>query len=142
MVNSIRKKSFTTESMNHNNCLHKKISVDKNGFIKNCPSMTESFGHISETTLSEALKKSGFKKYWNINKDQIQGCQDCEFRYVCTDCRAYVDDYDSSGNPRGVHKSKALKCDCDPFTGEWMHWSENPLKSKAKEYYEMIEIEY
>lgn len=51
------------ESINHNSCLHKKLSVDVNGNIKNCPSMKESFGNIKDTTLSEAIEKPGFKKY-------------------------------------------------------------------------------
>ena len=38
--------SKVLESLNHNSCLHKKISIDLNGNIKNCPSMTQSFGNI------------------------------------------------------------------------------------------------
>jgi len=53
--------------------------------------MAESFGNIQDTTLEEALNKEGFKKYWDITKDQIEVCKDCEFRYICTDCRAYVE---------------------------------------------------
>jgi len=60
--------------------------------IKNCPSMKESFGNIKDTTLEEALNKHGFKKYWNIKKDDVTKCKDCEFRYICTDCRAYIAD--------------------------------------------------
>ena len=32
------------ESMEHNSCLNRKMSVDFNGEIKNCPSMTENYG--------------------------------------------------------------------------------------------------
>ncbi|MFK7945954.1 MAG: grasp-with-spasm system SPASM domain peptide maturase [Saprospiraceae bacterium] len=75
-----------TESQHHNTCLNRKISIDQNGNIKNCPSMTESYGNIATTTLQEALDHPDFKKYWNIKKDQINVCQDCEFRHICTDC--------------------------------------------------------
>lgn len=68
------------EAINHNSCLNMKISIDKNGNIKNCPSMPKSFGNIKNTILEEALNKEGFKKYWNITKDQIEVCKDCEFR--------------------------------------------------------------
>ena len=34
------------ESLNHNSCLHKKISIDKDGYIRNCPSMPQHFGNI------------------------------------------------------------------------------------------------
>ena len=95
--------------------------------------MKESFGNIKDTTLKEALNKKGFKKLWNINKDKIKVCQDCEFRYICTDCRAYIE------NPEDIY-SKPLKCGYNPYTAEWEEWSTNPLKQKAIEYYEMEDL--
>lgn len=121
------------ESLHHNSCLNRKISIDAEGNIKNCPSMTESFGNIKDTTLAEAIEKPGFKKYWDINKDKIHVCKDCEFRYICTDCRAYVED------PADI-LSKPLKCGYNPYTGEWSEWSTNPLKQKAIDFYGMREI--
>lgn len=122
------------EGKSFNSCLNKKISIDTNGNIKNCPSMPESYGNIKNTTLEEAINKPGFKKYWNVTKDQIDVCKDCEFRYVCTDCRAYTE--------RTVFKedldlSKPLKCGYNPYTNEWAEWSTNPLKEKAIAYYGM-----
>lgn len=125
-------KSFT-ESQHHNSCLNRKISIDTEGNIKNCPSMSQSFGNIKDTTLQAALDHPDFKKYWNITKDKIHVCKDCEFRYICTDCRAYVED------PEDLH-SKPLKCGYNPYTGEWSEWSTNPLKQKAIAYYGMEEL--
>ncbi|CAM3995836.1 MULTISPECIES: grasp-with-spasm system SPASM domain peptide maturase [Flavobacterium] len=122
-----------TESLNHNSCLNRKITIDKDGNIKNCPSMVQSFGNIKDTTLEEALQHKDFKKYWNITKDQIEVCKDCEFRHMCTDCRAYVED------PENQY-SKPLKCGYSPYTNEWEEWSTNPLKQKAIEYYGMQEL--
>jgi len=121
------------ESLFHNSCLNRKMSIDINGNIKNCPSMSQSFGNIKDTTLAEALEKPDFKKYWNINKDKIHVCKDCEFRYICTDCRAYVED------PEDI-LSKPLKCGYNPYTGEWSEWSTNPLKQKAIEHYGMQDL--
>ena len=122
-----------TESQRHNTCLNLKLSIDKNGNIKNCPSMLESFGNIKDTTLEEALNNPNFKKYWNINKDQIEVCKDCEFRHVCTDCRAYMED------PENQY-SKPLKCGYNPYTNEWSEWSTNPLKQKAIKFYGMQDL--
>ncbi|WP_046757976.1 grasp-with-spasm system SPASM domain peptide maturase [Kordia jejudonensis] len=119
-----------TESLQHNSCLNRKISIDTQGNIKNCPSMSESYGNIENTTLEEALHQKDFKKYWNITKDQIEICKDCEFRYICTDCRAYRE------NPEDNY-SKPLKCGYDPYTNEWSDWSKNPLKQKAIEWYNL-----
>ena len=122
-----------TESLNYNSCLNRKISIDKKGNIKNCPSMSQSFGNIKDTTLEEALDHPDFKKYWNITKDQINVCKDCEFRYVCTDCRAYTE------TPEDIY-AKPLKCGYDPYTGKWEEWSTHPMKQKAIDYYEMREL--
>ena len=95
--------------------------------------MTRSFGNIRDTSLSEALAHPDFKKYWNIKKDDITKCKDCEFRYICTDCRAYIDDSEDI-------YSAPLKCGYDPYTGVWEDWSTNPLKQKAIEYYGMQDL--
>jgi len=129
---TINTKLFT-ESLKYNSCLNKKISIDKDGQIKNCPSMKQSFGNISDTTLEECLNLKDFKKYWDINKDQIEVCKDCEFRYICTDCRAYKENPDND-------YSKPLKCGYDPYTNVWKEWSTNPLKQNAIEFYGLNDL--
>lgn len=88
---------------------------------------------VKTSILWEALEHPDFKKYWYIHKDQIEVCKDCEFRYICTDCRAYLEDPDNL-------YSKPLKCGYDPYTCEWEEWSTNPLKQQAIEYYGMQEL--
>lgn len=122
-----------SESQYHNTCLNRKISIDKEGNIKNCPSMKQSFGNIKDTKLIEAIDHPDFKKYWNVTKDQIEVCKDCEFRHICTDCRAYTEHPDDQ-------YSKPLKCGYDPYTNKWEEWSTNPLKQKAIEYYGMQDL--
>lgn len=136
----VSNKYAVIEAKSKNSCLFKKVSIDVNGNIKNCPSMKESFGNIRDTTLTEAIEKPGFKKYWNINKDQISVCKDCEFRYICTDCRAYVEDPEDTSGSEGTNLSKPLKCGYNPYTGEWNEWSVNPLKQKAIDFYGMREM--
>lgn len=133
---AINNKNFT-ESQSHNTCLNRKISIDKDGNIKNCPSMPQSFGNIKDTTLEEALNHPDFKKYWNVTKDLIEVCKDCEFRHICTDCRAYTERTHFEGD---IDLSKPLKCGYNPYTNEWAEWSTNPLKQKAIEYYGMQEL--
>jgi SPASM domain peptide maturase of grasp-with-spasm system len=101
-----------TESMVHNSCLNRKIAVDARGEIKNCPSLDRSFGNAREISLHSALARHDFKELWSINKDQIEICRDCEFRYVCTDCRAYL------AKPEDRF-SKPAKCNYDPYRAEW-----------------------
>lgn len=125
--------NLISEAQRHNTCLNRKLSVDSDGFIKNCPSMSQSFGNIKNSTLVQALNYKDFKKYWNLTKDKIETCKDCEFRYICTDCRAYTE---RSHTVDGLDISKPLKCGYDPYTGEWQEWSTNPLKQNAIQFYE------
>lgn len=118
------------EARLHNGCLNRKVSVDAAGEIKNCPSMVQSYGNIRDTRLPEAIARAGFQDKWHITKDQIDTCRDCELRYVCSDCRAYVE------NPLDPC-SKPLKCGYNPYTAEWQEWSQHPLKQKAIAYYGM-----
>lgn len=94
-----------------NSCLNRKIAIDENGNIGNCPSMKKKYGNISDHSLSDVVDKSDFKKVWRLNKDQIQTCKDCEFRYICSDCRAYTQE--------GKLYAKPAKCSYDPYTGTW-----------------------
>jgi len=109
------------ESQNNNICLNKKIAIDREGYIKNCPSMKHSFGNISNTSLKEIIVQTEFNKYWHIAKYQIKVCKDCEFRFICHDCRAYLTDPDDL-------YSKPLKCGYDPYTNQW-----NNLNTKKYE---------
>ncbi|MFD2286173.1 grasp-with-spasm system SPASM domain peptide maturase [Pedobacter petrophilus] len=121
------------EAVNHNSCLHKKIGIDIHGNIKNCPAMHNSFGNINNTTLEEAILHKDFKKYWNLTKAEIEVCKDCEFRNVCTDCRAFTEQ--THKNNEGLDISKPLKCGYNPYTNRWDEWSTNPLKQKAIQNY-------
>lgn len=125
--------SHYTEALHHNSCLNRKVAIDTQGNIKNCPSMKDNYGNIRDTTLIEAINKPGFKKYWNITKDEVAKCKDCEFRYVCTDCRAFVDE-------PGDMYAAPLKCGYNPYTCEWEEWSTNPLKQKGIDHYGLNEL--
>jgi len=98
-----------TESLKFNSCLNRKLGIDKFGNIKNCPSMTETFGNILNGDLPEIVNSLSFQKIWNVNKDMIDTCKICEFRYMCTDCRAFVEN----------QNDKPLKCSYNPLTCEW-----------------------
>jgi len=120
-----------TESLKWNSCLNKKLGIDSKGNIKNCPSMPQSFGNIKNDDIVSVVSSGDFQKNWGIHKDRISICKDCEYRRVCTDCRAYTED------PGDLY-SKPLKCGYDPYTNTWEKWSTNPLKKEAIAYYNAI----
>ncbi len=91
-----------------NGCLYKKLAIDSEGNIKNCPYITNKVQH---NNLKEALSDEDFKKLWFIKKDDIEICKDCEFRYNCTDCRAFTIE-------NSIY-TKPIKCNYNPYTNEW-----------------------
>lgn len=99
------------EAQRWNTCLNQKIGIDVAGKIKNCPSCTECFGDAGRTPLADVVRLDAFRRAWSVSKDQVEVCRDCEYRYICTDCRAFT----TGGDPHG----KPAKCAYDPYTGEW-----------------------
>ncbi len=130
----VKSENFSTnqqkvvESLNHNSCLYKKIAINTNGEIKNCPAMSKVLGNVSTTTIKAVIEVPEATALWDIRKDDITVCKDCEFRHICTDCRAFTEDPED-------RFSKPLKCGYDPYTTGWADWSENPLKRKAIQHY-------
>jgi SPASM domain peptide maturase of grasp-with-spasm system len=102
-----------TEAMQCNSCLNQKVSISTDGSIRNCPSMPSAFGNARYTRLADAVAVADFKVLWNTTKDAVKVCRDCEFRYICTDCRAHLSD---SSDPL----SKPAKCNYDPYTATWV----------------------
>jgi SPASM domain peptide maturase of grasp-with-spasm system len=101
-----------TESQHHNTCLNRKLCIDKDGYIKNCPSMKHHYGHISNTNIEDVVNLPEFQKWWHIKKDDIDVCKDCEFRHMCTDCRAYIKDSENI-------YSQPAKCPYNPYICKW-----------------------
>ena len=103
--------------------------------------MSKSFGHIDDTNLEEIISNLDFTKIWSIRKDDIDVCKDCEFRYVCTDCRCYIK------SPENIY-SQPAKCKYNPYTAKWEgeegyttveQWrNENPKWEKGIKRYPLI----
>lgn len=94
-----------------NGCLYKKISLNRNGYLMNCPLMEHDYGHISKHSVKEISNDETFKFWGKINKDQISECKVCEYRYNCCDCRAIRKSKDIY--------SKPLKCSYNPNLNIW-----------------------
>ena len=67
-----RKENFSTnydvylEGENANTCLNKKIAIDRFGNIKNCPSMSKSFGNANHENIVATAYSPEFKNLWSI----------------------------------------------------------------------------
>lgn len=101
-----------SEAQSCNTCLNKKVSIDVNGNVKSCPAISRTYGNLKTTSLKNVLQAGQIKEFWDISKDKINICKDCEHRYVCSDCRAFID------NSEDVY-SKPSKCSYNPYIGKW-----------------------
>lgn len=111
---AVNVKTFT-EAQQFNTCLNRKVGIDTNGDIKNCPSSAIVYGNIYRDNLEQALKNApGFEAMWHLKKDDFKACRDCEHRYVCIDCRVFLADPNDK-------LSKPLKCSYDPYSAQWEH---------------------
>jgi SPASM domain peptide maturase of grasp-with-spasm system len=98
------------ESQQYNTCLNRKVCIDVKGNIKNCSALKNSFGNISVVRIVEVVNTEEFQKIWQISKNKIKTCQDCEFRHICTDCRAFLHSDYSLDKPQ--------KCNYFPYENE------------------------
>jgi len=108
--------SVNIESYNRansvNNCLYGKLGIDELGDYCNCPFMDKRFGNVKDKTPLELLKDGNFTSIWKIRKDDIEICKICEFRYICSDCRAFIKDVNNIF-------SQPAKCTYNPYIAKW-----------------------
>lgn len=101
-----------TEAHNFNSCLNRKIYINNEGDMKNCPHSKFIYGNIKKDNVKDIVNSVDFQYLWNIKKDSIQICKDCEFRYVCTDCRMFL------RNTEDI-LSHPSKCTYNPYIAKW-----------------------
>lgn len=78
-----------------NNCLNGTISITTDGYITPCFGLREyKLGHVYK--FSEIFKSKSIDEFWELSKEKIEGCKECQFRYACNDCRSIEIKFGSS----------------------------------------------
>jgi hypothetical protein len=111
------------ESNKYNLYFNKKIRVSSSGEIFNGVETNAIHGKINKLSKQEVIdliKSSKVSDLWDINKDRMDVCKDCEFRYMCLDNR--VPDRRIDGTL--YYKSE---CSYNPYIAKWS--TENDFKS-------------
>ena len=78
---------FYNESLKYNNCLNRKVYIDVDGNVCNCPIHTETFGNVYTNSLGTIVKSNAFQEKWIIADEFLVDCKSCELRYACTNCK-------------------------------------------------------
>lgn len=71
----------------HHNYFNKRVHITQRGEVKNAFEARYSMGNILTEHLRNILQKKEFQAFWKITKNQIDVCNDCEFRAICIDRR-------------------------------------------------------
>lgn len=103
-------------NLKYHPCMGNTITISNTGDILICPTLREyKFGNIRNEKLHIIFNKKmdEINKLWQLNLDKVQKCTDCEFRYVCMDCRSL------EKSLTGQIDGKIL-CKYNPYQGEWL----------------------
>jgi len=115
--------NFSTDQVsfhrNHlyNPCLAGKIAITTDGKVIPCIfSRNETLGNIKDQELEQILQSTELKNTWQLTKDNVLVCKDCEYRYACFDCRPLAAD---SSCGRNYTNAPSPRCTYNPYSGEW-----------------------
>ena len=99
-----------------NHCWFGKIAVTENGEILPCPlARKETIGNILDNDFWDITDKQNLSPYWNMSRDRIEVCKDCEYRFFCRDCRPL----EKSTSTTNQLNQRTNYCLYNPYTGEW-----------------------
>jgi len=95
-----------------NSCWGGKVAICSDLTLRPCIYSNIIIGNLREFRDPSDLKEK-LKPYWGLTKDKVIRCKDCEFRYICFDCREIP--------YRKTHHldSENFQCNYDPQAGKW-----------------------
>ena len=127
----ITKKSFEIDDLKewmnivyNENCFSTHLYFGSDMEVYPCPMERRvSHGNLRGNHLKDLLKPS----ILSFSKDEVEGCKDCEYRYLCIDCRP--------DSITGNFYEKPWYCTYNPYEGTWMGFDEfkESLKTAKKQ---------
>jgi len=107
-------KKFVAQTLKENSCLAGKIVIVDNGDILPCIFGREwIIGNVRQSSLESVVDSAQMQKLWSFSKDLVRVCCDCEYRYICHDCRPLA----NAVNNR--QDAPSPRCTYNPYTGAW-----------------------
>ena len=95
-------------------------------------------GNVAKDDSLDNVLKDEIQELWRITKDDVLVCSDCEYRYVCFDCRPISE---GANEGRGNYKSAPYpRCTYNPYEGEWGKGTWR-LDEKSEPFYDTTLIE-
>jgi hypothetical protein len=75
-------RSFFSEARVFNPYYNRRVTVDRNGYIRNDLGLKRHFGNVNACAIGKIIATDGFRELWNANADRIIGLRDDPFRYA------------------------------------------------------------
>jgi len=118
----ITKPDFSTDQVSfrrnqlYHTCLAGKIAITADGQVIPCIfSRNNILGSLKDQELADILESTALKETWELTKDKVLVCKDCEYRYACSDCRPLAE---GLGCGKGYSNAPFPRCTYNPYTGE------------------------
>ena len=98
----------------NNSCWAGKVAVTATGEVIPCIFARDLvIGNCLKKGLEAVVQSHRLRELWEVTKDQVEVCRDCEYRYACHDCRPLA--YAQGGNLY----ARSPRCLYDPYRGTW-----------------------
>lgn len=98
---------------NWNKCWSFACTITADGKVRPCLYSDYYFAQISKDSLVDLLRSRKLESLWKLSKNKVIICKECEFRYLCPDCRV------AAKNISGRFDAKYPFCSYNPKDGTW-----------------------
>lgn len=88
--NLVKKDEFI-RNYSGNTCYQGKINITCDGYVSPCIMSNKYIDYrynIRNYSISDIIENYIYPTFWCLSKDAIDECKECEYRYICKDCRA------------------------------------------------------
>jgi SPASM domain peptide maturase of grasp-with-spasm system len=103
------------EALKYSSVYNRTIYIDRFGNIKRHIEDQSVFGNIDIDDLNDVVKNQKIKLFWEISKDKIKVCKDCEFRYICPDGSIPFKEKETD-----LLYTTQTQCNYDPYENLWI----------------------
>lgn len=73
-----------------NSCWQGKLNISCDGYVSPCimgEGLIDKSFNVRNNTFEEILEEYLKPRFWSLTRDKLDTCRECEYRYVCKDCR-------------------------------------------------------
>lgn len=113
--NSLNNQTFF-QQCEGNKCFDNNLAISNDGRITPCPmAKKEIISNIRNKSIRQILHDEDMNIYWDLSRDKIAPCNNCEFKYFCEYCLPL----EKSTNNDGSIYSNSRYCLYNPMNGKW-----------------------